>query len=241
MKIKRYKRVQHVLGFFKNNFGLQPPYCVLLDATFCGAALEVKVKISEQIPKYLGAETKLVTTQCIILEVEKMSKISSKLRGAWIVVKQFPVHKCGHESSPVPAFSCIKSLLKKRNPAKYIVASQDNELRQRIHKYVTGAPILYLHRSAPTLEYPTEKSQAMAKKSLKMLTAHEKKTLKCLKRQYIGNDDEPPPQKKKKPKNPNPLSCKKSKKIKESQQQNVVEIKGMRKRHRKKKERVELA
>lgn len=32
--------------------------------------------IKEQIPKYLGAQTKIVTTQCIILEVEKLSKIS---------------------------------------------------------------------------------------------------------------------------------------------------------------------
>ncbi|XP_042242403.1 rRNA-processing protein UTP23 homolog isoform X2 [Homarus americanus] len=185
MKIKRYKKAQRILGFFQNNFDLRPPYSVLLDGTFCRASLEVKVKIKEQIPKYLGAQTKLVTTQCIILEVEKLSKMRANLYGTWMVVKQFPVHKCGHEGDAIPASSCIKSLLQEKNPAK-------------------------------------------------LLTDHEEKTLKSLKRKYIGEDDQPPPKKKKKPKNPNPLSCKKSKKTK-PQPQNE-EVKRKRKRHKKKKQ-----
>ncbi|XP_042242402.1 rRNA-processing protein UTP23 homolog isoform X1 [Homarus americanus] len=234
MKIKRYKKAQRILGFFQNNFDLRPPYSVLLDGTFCRASLEVKVKIKEQIPKYLGAQTKLVTTQCIILEVEKLSKMRANLYGTWMVVKQFPVHKCGHEGDAIPASSCIKSLLQEKNPAKYIIATQDDDLRQHIHHSVTGAPILYLYHSAPTLEKPTDKCLKLASESNKLLTDHEEKTLKSLKRKYIGEDDQPPPKKKKKPKNPNPLSCKKSKKTK-PQPQNE-EVKRKRKRHKKKKQ-----
>nr|XP_045594423.1 rRNA-processing protein UTP23 homolog [Procambarus clarkii] len=235
MKIKRYKKAQRILGFFQHNFNLRPPYNVMLDGTFCRAALEVKVKIKQQIPKYLGAQTKLVTTQCIILEVEKLSKMSSSLYGTWMVVKQFPVHKCGHEGNPIPASSCIKSLLKKENPAKYIVASQDEDLRQHIHEWVTGAPIIYLHHKAPTLEKPTQKNKDLALKANKTLTSYEESILKSFKRKYIGDDDNQPPKKKKKTsKNPNPLSCKKSKKVK-PQQQNGGERKRMRKRHRMKK------
>lgn len=41
--------------------------------------------------------------------------------------------------------------------SRYIIASQDPELRAHVHQQVIGSPILYLHQSAPTLEKPTEK------------------------------------------------------------------------------------
>lgn len=234
MKIKRQKKAQKVLAFFKSNFALQAPYTILLDATFCHAALEGKVLIKEQVPKYIGAQTKIVTTQCIILEVEKLSKISPKLYGAWIVVKQFPVHRCGHEGDPVPAASCAKSLLGKSNPGKYIMASQDPELRAHIHQEVVGTPILYLHQSAPTLEKPTEKSVAVAQASGRTLSAHEETTLNTLKRKHLGEAVEEPMRKKKKAKNPHSLSCKKSKKVKQVEQQKIPGGKRKRKRHKRK-------
>ncbi|XP_071536606.1 rRNA-processing protein UTP23 homolog [Panulirus ornatus] len=233
MNTNRLKKAQRILDFFHNNFGLHPPYNVLVDGTFCRTALEEKLQIKEQIPKYLGAQLKLVTTQCIIMEVEKLIKINSNLYGAWLVVKQFPVHKCGHAKNPIPASSCIKSLLKKRNPAKYIVASQDDDLCQYIHRRVVGAPILYLHYKTPTLEKPTEKCLVVASKKSKTLTVFEENTLKSLKRKYI-EDDQQPRKKRKKPKNPNSLSCKKSKKVK-LPQQGIKEGKRKRKRHRTKK------
>ncbi|KAK8399574.1 hypothetical protein O3P69_003558 [Scylla paramamosain] len=232
MKIKRHKKAQKILAFFQHNFALQAPYTILLDATFCHSALEGKVLIKEQIPKYLGAQTKIVTTQCIILEVEKLSKISPKLYGTWLVVKQFPVHKCGHEGDPVPASSCAKSLLGKNNPGKYIMASQDPELRAHVHQEVVGTPILYLHQSAPTLEKPTKKSVAAAQGST--LSTHEETTLKTLKRKHLGEAVQEPPRKRKKAKNPHSLSCKKSKKVKQADQQKASDGKRKRKRHKRK-------
>ncbi|KAG0693832.1 rRNA-processing protein UTP23 [Chionoecetes opilio] len=234
MKIKRHKKAQKILAFFQTNFAVRPPYTVLLDATFCHAALEGKVLIKEQVPKYLGGQTKIVTTQCIILEVEKLSKISAKLYGVWMVVKQFPVHRCGHEGAPVPASACAKSLLNNNNPGKYIMASQDPELRAHVHRRVTGAPILYLRQSAPTLERPTEKCQAAAQASASGLSMHEATTLKALKRKHLGEPTPEPPRKKKKLGNPHPLSIKKSKKEKPAQQPNTEDGKRKRKRHKRK-------
>lgn len=51
MKIKRQKKVTKILNFFKNNFGLRPPYLVLLDGTFCAGCLSAKVNIRDQLPK----------------------------------------------------------------------------------------------------------------------------------------------------------------------------------------------
>lgn len=74
MKITRYKRAQRNLAFFRNHFHFHPPYQVLLDGTFCQAALKNKVNITEQMPKYLSDEVKLLTTVCCVNEVEKYSK-----------------------------------------------------------------------------------------------------------------------------------------------------------------------
>jgi len=70
MKVKRHKHVRKVLKFYKNNFNLNPAYKILVDGTFCKAALTCKVNISEQLPKYLEGETSIYTTSCIIAECE---------------------------------------------------------------------------------------------------------------------------------------------------------------------------
>ena len=70
MKITRYKRVQRYLNFYKNNFSFRSPYQVLIDGTFCQAALKNKVNIKEQMPKYLNDQVKLMTTVCVVNETE---------------------------------------------------------------------------------------------------------------------------------------------------------------------------
>lgn len=55
MKVKRYKRAQRLISIYRYNFGLEPPYKVLLDGTFAMAALQNKINLREQIPKYLDA------------------------------------------------------------------------------------------------------------------------------------------------------------------------------------------
>ena len=74
MKVSRQKHVRKVLNFYKHNFGYQPPFIVLIDGTFCKSALKFQVNISEQLPKYLQAETKLCTTACVKAECEALGK-----------------------------------------------------------------------------------------------------------------------------------------------------------------------
>ena len=74
MKVKRHKHVRKVLTFYQNNFSLKAPYHVLVDGTFCRAALTCQVNIQEQMPKYLEAETKLYTTPCVLKECESFGK-----------------------------------------------------------------------------------------------------------------------------------------------------------------------
>jgi U3 small nucleolar RNA-associated protein 23 len=63
MKITRQKHAKKHIGFFRNNFGVREPYQILLDGTFCQAALRGRIQLREQLPRYLMGETQLCTTR----------------------------------------------------------------------------------------------------------------------------------------------------------------------------------
>lgn len=63
MKITRQKHAKKNMGFYKHNFQFREPFQVLVDGTFCHAALRNKIQIREQLPGYLGGATQLCTTR----------------------------------------------------------------------------------------------------------------------------------------------------------------------------------
>lgn len=208
MKIKRQKKVNKILSFFKQNFGFRPPFLVLLDGTFPAGCLAAKVNIKDQLPKYLG-EVKILTTSCCVTELETLG---AQMYGATRVAKQFPIFKCGH-SQPIPASECVLSLLSSNNPQHFLLASQDQHLRVKARR-IAGTPILYLHGMTPTLEKPSgfsEKSAEKAEDSRLNVSQYHGQVLKELKKQVFGEKEVGKKRKKKGPKGANPLSCKKKK------------------------------
>ncbi|XP_001600591.1 rRNA-processing protein UTP23 homolog [Nasonia vitripennis] len=211
MKIQRHKKVQKNLGFFINNYKFRQPYQILIDGTFSFAALENKFNINEQFPKYFQAEVKLLTTQCVILETEKLGP---KLYGAMLIVKKFAVHKCGHEKQPVSGSKCLRSMVGSNNPSRYLVATQDRLLQDQLRK-VPGAPIIYLHGKAPTLEPPSQISREFAEqiRNNTIMTDVQEETIKTMMKQSgLETENSFKPKKKRSKGGPNPLSCKKRKK-----------------------------
>lgn len=174
---------------------------------------QTKVNLREQLPKYLDSEVKLLTTPCIVIETEKVGK---EVYGALQILKQFAVHKCGHEESR-KATACIGWMVKPNNPNRYVVATQDVALRERLRK-VPGVALLYLHGNAPTLEKPSEKSvqYANCKNMEKMeVLDYQKEILGQFRKDAFGETptkNEIHVKKRKRKGGPNPLSCKKSKK-----------------------------
>uniref|UniRef100_A0A1A9WKU1 rRNA-processing protein UTP23 homolog n=1 Tax=Glossina brevipalpis TaxID=37001 RepID=A0A1A9WKU1_9MUSC len=204
MKITRSKKLNKTLSYFGAHFNYREPYQILIDATFCQAALKNKVIIEEQIRNYFQTQVKLLTTQCAILEAESLGLV-----GATQIVKKFFVHKCGHEGNPIVASECIKEMTK---DSRYIVASQDKALQTSLRK-VPGRCLLYLHKATPVLETPSQASKKwVQKKSKNILTVDIKKIEDLKLRNGLKSAEEKPRPKRKSPKNPNPLSCKKSKK-----------------------------
>ncbi|KAI4492811.1 hypothetical protein M0804_002602 [Polistes exclamans] len=214
MKTSRHKKARKHLAFYINNFKFRKPYQILIDGTFAFAALENKFNIQDQLPKYFQAETKLLTTACIILEVEKLGCFSKGIVGAMHIIKRYAVHRCGHEKKPIPGSKCLMSMIGKDNSSRYIIATQDRDLQNELRQ-IPGVPLLYLHGKAPTLETPSEASQTYAeniKNNLGMST-WEKENMKTLKKEAgLINEVEQKRKKKHKKGGPNPLSCLKKKK-----------------------------
>ncbi|KAL4720854.1 hypothetical protein ACJJTC_016723 [Scirpophaga incertulas] len=214
MKITRYKKVQKYLKFYYNNYGFHQPYQILIDGTFCFSAFKEQINVREQLPKYLNAQVKLLTTRCIIIETEKVAK---KAHGALTILKQFGIHECGHKE-PIDGSSCILSMIGKSNEKHYILASQDRGLQEKLRSRA-GVPLLYFHNKSPTLDKPSQASYNKAGESVQSTTVFvsevQNETLKNIKIALgvENNVEEIKTQiKKKKIHNPNPLSCKKKKK-----------------------------
>ncbi|KAK5646038.1 hypothetical protein RI129_004502 [Pyrocoelia pectoralis] len=217
MKIKRYKKMSKNVGFYVNNFKFRQPYQILIDGTFCYAALNSKINIQDNLPRYLQSELKFRTTSCAIIETEKFGK---QVAGALVILKNFLVHKCGHESKPVSGAHCLLSMVKEKNPDHYFVATQDLDLQSKIRE-LPAVPLLYFVRKTPVLDHPSEASKKEAH-DMMGLTPNEKKTILVLKEQHGIVEEIKQSKRRKKKGGPNPLSCKKKKKKSEKIQSGKI-------------------
>lgn len=110
--------------------------------------------------------------------------------------------------------------------SRYIVASQDRALQDSLRK-VPGRCLLYLHKAAPVLEAPSEASKKWVhKKANNLLPVAAEKKIAILKKKEglsLPKEEQKLKPKHRGPKNPNPLSCKKSKKEKQQHKFNTAQ------------------
>ncbi|MFH4984303.1 hypothetical protein AB6A40_011012 [Gnathostoma spinigerum] len=204
MKLKRYKRAQKILSFYRYNYSYQPPYRVLLDGTFCMAALQNKISLSEQMPKYFCEEVTMCTTRCVL---EELVKLGSKLYGAFVICKQFEVERCSHEPS-LPASECLLHIASRmKTCSKFFIATQDRALTDSLRK-IPGVPILFIKYNGILIDKP---SSATNEECMKTRTDVDK--IIEMKKQLLENVEPVKRKKRKGPKGPNPLSIKKKKKV----------------------------
>ncbi|XP_023667620.2 rRNA-processing protein UTP23 homolog [Paramormyrops kingsleyae] len=215
MKIKRQKQAKKTISFYKYNFGFREPFQILLDGTFCQAALKNKIQIKEQMPKYLMGELQLCTTNCVLKELESLGK---ELYGAKIILQRFQTRHCAHFKDPVPASQCLISMLEETNPHHYFIATQDKELTEAVKKAV-GVPLLYIILNTIVLDKPSPCSVAhvQAVQAGQLVTPEQQQSIHSMKEEkgLLGCEAERRGKKRKqKSGNPNPLSCLKKKKKK---------------------------
>lgn len=199
MTAKRYKRASKILTFFKYNYKISPPYRVLVDGTFCMAALSNKINLREQLPKYLDGEVEIVTTKCVL---EELKQIGSAVYGALAICKQFTVDVCPHTTCR-PAGECLAHLARRATKGtKYLIGTQDDELTEKLRKIV-GTPILYIKYNSILIDRVSQDSKLAAEGAKSEIDR-----VKELKKEILG-ETQVVKRKKKKVKGKNPLSCKK--------------------------------
>nr|XP_060631789.1 rRNA-processing protein UTP23 homolog [Anolis sagrei ordinatus] len=217
MKITRQKHAKRNMGFYKYNFGFREPFQVLLDGTFCQAALRNKIQIREQLPGYLGGATQLCTTRCVLKELESLGK---ELYGAKLIAQRFQVRHCSHFKSPVSGSACLLSMTEGDNPHHYFTATQDQTLAKKIKKRV-GIPLLFIIQNTIVLDKPSAASLAsvQAMQTSQLIPEHQKESISRLKEeQGLVKTSEGKKRKRKRIAGPNPLSCLKKKKKNKSQE-----------------------
>uniref|UniRef100_A0A3P9JJ24 rRNA-processing protein UTP23 homolog n=1 Tax=Oryzias latipes TaxID=8090 RepID=A0A3P9JJ24_ORYLA len=215
MKIKRQKQAKKTISFFKYNFSFREPFQILIDGTFCQAALKNKIQIKEQMPKYLMGEVQLCTTNCALKELDTLGK---QLYGAKIILQRFQLRKCAHFKDPVPASECLLSMLEDTNPHHYFVATQDHTVTAGLKK-IPGVPLLYIILNTIVLDKPSQASlsHVQAVQMGELVSPAQQKSIQSMKQeQGISSKDGERRGRKRKRKqsNPNPLSCLKKKKKK---------------------------
>ncbi|VDO65196.1 unnamed protein product [Heligmosomoides polygyrus] len=202
MKVKRIKRANRILTFFKYNYKIVPPFRVLVDGTFCNAALANKINLREQLPKYLGGVVEIATTKCVLAELESLG---SPVYGALLIAKQFTVDVCPHTPHR-PAAECLAHLARRaaKGKTKYVVATNDDSLSEKLRN-IAGTPILYIKYNAILLDRVSEATAETPKDEIEKI--------KAIKAAVLGEPEVK--KKKRKIKGANPLSCKRRKKAAE--------------------------
>uniref|UniRef100_A0A8C9BJE7 rRNA-processing protein UTP23 homolog n=2 Tax=Phocoena sinus TaxID=42100 RepID=A0A8C9BJE7_PHOSS len=232
MKITRQKHAKKHLGFFRNNFGVREPYQILLDGTFCQAALRGRIQLREQLPRYLMGETQLCTTRCVLKELETLGK---DLYGAKLIAQKCQVRNCPHFKNSVSGSECLLSMVEDGNPHHYFVATQDQNLSMKVKKK-PGIPLMFIIQNTIVLDKPSPKTVAFAKavESGQLVSGQEKQNIKQLKEEQglVKDPEQRRKKKRKKISGPNPLSCLKKKKKTRDTNSSASEKKRKRKRIR---------
>ncbi|KAF1660930.1 UNVERIFIED_CONTAM: hypothetical protein FQV16_0000798, partial [Eudyptes robustus] len=220
------------MGFYKHNFRFREPFQVLLDGTFCQAALRNKIQIREQLPGYLDGATQLCTTRCVLKELESLGKA---LYGAKLIAQRFQVRNCSHHKDPVSGSTCLLSMIEEGNPHHFFIATQDQDLANKVKKKA-GVPLLFIIQNTMVLDKPSPKSLAFVQKlqTNELVPEHQKQSIVQLKeKEGLAKQEGEKRRKRKRAGGPNPLSCLKKKKKKTQEgQEPSAEKKKRRKRKR---------
>ncbi|NWU65413.1 UTP23 protein, partial [Pterocles burchelli] len=231
MGLTRQKHAKKNMGFYRRNFQFREPFPVLLDGTFCQAALRNKIQIREQLPGYLGGATQLCTTRCVLKELESLGKA---LYGAKLIAQRFQVRSCSHHKDPVSGSACLLSMIEEGNPHHFFIATQDQDLANKVKKKA-GVPLLFIIQNTMVLDKPSPKSLTFVQKlqTDQLVPEHQKQSIVQLKeKEGLAKQEGEKRRKRRRAGGPNPLSCLKKKKKTQEGQEPSAEKKKRRKRKR---------
>ncbi|PBP18500.1 hypothetical protein BUE80_DR010575 [Diplocarpon rosae] len=243
MRGKRSKQYRKLMQQYGLSYGFREPYQVLLDADMIKDADRFKMDLVGGLERTLHGEVKpnetreqktdikptKVITQC---SMRHLYASASEPGVSYLIdkAKTYERRRCGHHPEnfpePLSTHECLVSVVdpkgSKTNRNRYVVASQDAEVRRGMRN-VLGVPLVYINRSVMIMEPMAESSTDNREREERgKFRDGLRRGNGALKRKRDGEDrdegekvDGKEPTKKKKrkgPKEPNPLSMPRSKK-----------------------------
>lgn len=156
MRQKRAKAYKKQMATYERNFGFRHPYQVLYMADFLEAAHGFHLDSVAGVKRTLQNESKSMITQCCIKELYD-AKADPSIR----LAKTMERRRCGHVEKPETPHDCVLECVGTRNKNRYVVATQDVALREKLRR-VPGVPLIYINRSVMILE-PASPATTMIK------------------------------------------------------------------------------
>jgi U3 small nucleolar RNA-associated protein 23 len=236
MRHGRAKAARRTLQFLARTQQYKPPYHVLLDGTFCVAAIRMKILVIERLTRLLqlqeSEKIRLYVTQSTLDELKTLADQAKKQQEYfqqaydWTqnyaeVVSKLPSTNTEKEdvSLSATAQDLFRLLVSEdESSLKYFLASQDEQLLHAARSH--AVPCIRLARTVLLLEQPSKMADRQDKgvekrkwkdsvpEAEKELVNMVRKEKKQQQTQPQGGDKQ---RAKKKAKGPNPLSCKSKK------------------------------
>ena len=233
MRHGRAKAARKTLKFFSVTGNIKPPYKIILDGNFIVTAIQQKIPLHERMSRLLQGEQFLFfVTRETLNELETLSDLckekNDERESLFRQAKQFGLDECEiideQTEKNVSASDVLKKLVSnERNSEGYFVASQDEQLTERIRE-IPNVPIMRLSRAVLLLEAPSSASRrnATREERTKLFDMNDEEKLMILqvkdavretavKKRNNEVEKRRTERLKPKAKAPNPLSCKKRK------------------------------
>lgn len=149
MRGKRSKAYRKLLKQFELAFNFRQPYQVLVDADIVRDAQRFAIDLPQYLSNTLHGDVKILITQCSMRHLYAQNREPGMDR-VIETAKTFERRRCGHhpESHPEPCSTaeCLGGVVGPTNKHRYVVASQDGEVRARF-RGIAGVPLVYISRS----------------------------------------------------------------------------------------------
>lgn len=220
MRQKRAKSYKKQMSVYTNTFKFRTPFQVIIDPEILITTNSQSFDILKGLSRTIQSESKPMITQCCIETIYQ-----TKNQQLIDFAKSFERRKCNHKEIINPS-DCIELIvnINGENKHRYIIASQDLNLRKKLRK-IPGIPLIYMNRSVMVMEPLSDASKKYNEniENLKLTAGLNSKDAGKLDEikdnntsveEEKGKDGEVKKSKKRKgPKEPNPLSVKKKKKV----------------------------
>ena len=149
-RVQKIKKLKAGFKFYKNSFGLHPPYLILCDSNFLYAVIDSKIQLEETFKSVFKGQIYLKVSNCALHELDllKAPKCSDTKRFAYNKCQRF---NCNHKVPKKPSY-CIYQALQQGFHG--CVCTQDSDLRRKIHRDFPKIPVFFVSNQSMVILPP---------------------------------------------------------------------------------------